>query len=276
MKTAGLCTLLAFLSMAMSLITSCTREEPDDGDPEIQSGKIVFTFRHLEHGKDLVTDTLAYMNAAGNRYLVTEIQYFISDVVLHRDDGVRQILNEWKDIHYVDTDIPSTHSWQVFDQIAQGAYDSISFTFGINESKNISMMFVNPPEANMFWPEYLGGGYHYLKLNGKWLGPDELLNPFEFHLGIGQYYDNEGNITGFVHNHFNVTLQASSFEVAPGDTLVIPIEMNIESWFETPNVYDFNYWGGGIMQNQEAMQDVKENGMDVFTIGDVHKRGAGK
>jgi hypothetical protein len=43
--------------------------------------------------------------------------------------------------------------------------------------------------------------------------------------------------------------------------------MNIESWFQTPHIYDHNYWGGAIMQNQAAMQMAKENGFDVFEIG---------
>ena len=33
-------------------------------------------------------------------------------------------------------------------------------------------MFVNPPEVNMMWPDVLGGGYHYLMLNGKWKTPE--------------------------------------------------------------------------------------------------------
>jgi hypothetical protein len=42
--------------------------------------------------------------------------------------------------------------------------------------------------------------------------------------------------------------------------------MNIEKWFESPHVFDFNYWGGAIMQNHAAMQVVKENGWDVFAL----------
>ena len=43
--------------------------------------------------------------------------------------------------------------------------------------------------------------------------------------------------------------------------------MNIESWFTTPHNFDFNYWGGNVMQNQQALQTIKENGHDIFTVG---------
>jgi len=67
--------------------------------------------------------------------MVSEIQYFISDVKLHHQDGSYQLLDEWKDIHYVDTDLPDTQTWEVYDPIAPGDYEKITFTFGISEEK---------------------------------------------------------------------------------------------------------------------------------------------
>jgi hypothetical protein len=42
--------------------------------------------------------------------------------------------------------------------------------------------------------------------------------------------------------------------------------MNLESWFKGPHNWDFNGWGGDIMQNQAAMAVGCENGMDVFSL----------
>jgi hypothetical protein len=42
--------------------------------------------------------------------------------------------------------------------------------------------------------------------------------------------------------------------------------MNIESWFTTPVVWDFNQWSIMIMQNQMAMDAIKKNGYDVFSF----------
>jgi hypothetical protein len=74
------------------------------------------------------------------------------------------------------------------------------------------------------------------------------------------------SITGFVQNYFAVTLPASSFSVAENSTTSVGVTMNIQSWFDSPNIYDFDYWGGAIMQNQPAMHAITENGADVFTF----------
>lgn len=130
-------------------------------------------------------------------------------------------------------------------------------------------MYVNAPEKDMFWPEFLGGGYHYMKLNGKWLpeGQTSQTIPFDFHLGIGQiYHAYPDSITGYVHNYFDVSLPGSEFSIDAGETWELKITMHVENWFNDPHIYDHDVFGGYIMQNQEAMQLVKENGFNVFTL----------
>jgi len=260
--------MIIFLVFASIILHSCVGKE-DPVPPTEKTGKIILHFKHHLNGQPVQFDTLFYINAAGNPYLVNEIQYFISDMTLYNSNGSEFIIDDWNDIHYVDTDIPTTHTWEVFDKIPEGTYDSISFIFGIPEEKNNSFMYVNPPESFMFWPEYLGGGYHYLKLNGKWLEQGQQLQttPFDFHLGRGQiYYSYPDSITGFISNDFNVSLPNSGFQLDSAQTVDINIFMNIENWFQGPNIYNHDEWGGYIMQNQDAMQMVKENGWNVFSI----------
>jgi len=253
---AGLSVLLVITSV------SCKKDEPE----ESQTGQLMLCFRHEVNRDNIVFDTMKYVNAAGNPYLVNEIQYFISDVTLYGSDGSQIIIDDWKDIWYVDTDLPDTWCWQMKDPIPTGTYDSITFRFGISEEKNQSLMFVNPPESNMFWPEYLGGGYHYMKLNGKWRDPEGEVRPFNFHLGIGQIYDDNDSITGFIHNDFIIHLENSGFGIEKDKTVTFEVVMEVNEWFKDPHVFDFNYWGGDIMQNQEAMLTACENGQNVFTI----------
>ncbi|MCK9205143.1 MAG: hypothetical protein M0P58_12020 [Bacteroidales bacterium] len=222
------------------------------------------------NGYPLIENDLIYTNAAENQYLITEVKYFISDITFYRNDGLNKIIGDWKDIFYVDENIPETKTIRFFDKIPIGTYDSITFIFGISEMKNKSFMYVNPPEVDMFWPEVLGGGYHYMMINGKWKDTTGLIQPFNFHLGIGQLYQgnttNVDSIYAFVQNFFTVHLPGSAFIMKDQDTLAFSITMNIENWFESPHIFDFNQWGGAIMQNQQAMQIVKENGWNVFSI----------
>lgn len=281
----GLQFILGFSIVAILSLTTFSCREDDPVVPEIPSGKVKFTIQHKMDGEPLVRNDFLYVNEAGNELLITDLMYFISDITFYRNDATVTTIGEWKDIFYIDENIPSTKTIEFFDKIPAGVYDSVAFTFGISEQKNQSFMFVNAPEVNMAWPEVLGGGYHYLMINGKWKNLTGTQVPFNFHLGIGQLYHGDTIVTdsiyAFVHNHFRVCLPASNhtismkekddstiatgaFAINDQETTVLNITMNIEEWFKNPHVFDFNHWGGAIMQNQAAMQMAKENGVDVF------------
>ena len=256
--------LLYFIAFAgVFAFTGCGSKT---NNPEPTTGKLTLHFSHKIDNEPIVFDDMRYVNAAGNHYLVNEIQYFISDVTLYHSNGTSLLLDQWEDIHYVDTDLPETQNYIFKDEIPQGTYDSISFTFGISEEKNHSLMFVNPPESFMFWPENLGGGYHYLKLNGKWFNELDQEAPFNFHLGIGQiYFSYPDSVSSFVQNYFRVILPASAFNLAVGETKSVEVIMNVENWFQSPNIYNHNTHGGDIMQKQHLMVLAVENGWNVFT-----------
>jgi hypothetical protein len=257
------------------ILVSCNKTPFEDPEQELlpKTGQITLIFTHFVNQDPVQLDTMMYVNAAGNPYEVNEVMYFISDVTLHNSNGEKFLIDDWKDIHYVELAIPSTLNWKVFDDIPEGIYDSITFVFGIPEEKNNSFMFVNPPEDKMMWPDILGGGYHYLMINGKWLDQNNEVQLYNFHLGIGQLYKgNEVNfdsIYAYVQNYFIVNLPESSFSIKESQITEIEIIMNIESWFETPHNFDFNQWGGAIMEIQAAMQMGAENGKDVFSVGSI-------
>ena len=254
---------ISILFWILVFLAGCNDPSPEPDQPY---GKIKLKFHHYADGLPIEYDARIYVNEAGNEYMVNEIQYFISDVYLMRN-GNDILIDDWKDIHYIDSDIETTLEWDVFDDITTGNYTGVRFTFGISEAKNQSLMFSDPPESLMFWPEYLGGGYHYLKLNGKWLDTNDLERPFNFHLGIGQEYDPvSGEITGFIQNYFEVIVPASDLVVNPGETTTIDLAMYVDRWFKSPHTYDHNEWGGDIMQKQEAMRMGCENGQDVFRV----------
>ncbi|MDP4291244.1 MAG: hypothetical protein Q8908_09195 [Bacteroidota bacterium] len=233
------------------------------------SGKLQIQFVHLVNGQALVKDQMMYTNAAGNQYEIHGLKYFISDVTLHKHDGSTFMIKRVSRARYVDIDIPDSLVWHVPDDIPVASYDSVSFTFGLNEQLNKSNTFVNQPESNMAWPDVLGGGYHFLMMDGWFMNSLGVRSPFNFHLGTGQIYSggmDTKNITGFVQNYFHVKLPASAFTISRNQTLRLKFKMNIESWFTTPVNWDFNVWSIMIMQNQDAMQAIKENGADVFSF----------
>lgn len=255
------------IAFIVILLTNC-KKPIEEATKEV--GKITFNFEHIVSGDSLVFDSMMYINAANNPYSITDLMYFISDVTLYKSDGKIKLINEWEDIHYVDPTYPESLTWNVYDDIEVGNYDSITFTFGISKEKNESFLFVNPPESFMMWPDILGGGYHYLIMNGLWKNASSQISGYNFHLGIGQLYHGiaaePDSIYAFVHNDFKVRFSNSAFSIKKDERKQITLQMDIDSWFESPQIFDFNVWGGSIMQNQPAMDMGAKNGFDVFSI----------
>ena len=231
------------------LIVSCTKHE---------KGNVEIIFTQTVDNEPVQFNQLIYTNAAGNQYQVNEIKYFISKILLIDAKGKSVTIKQNDGIHYVDCSLGNTLRWKI-EEVSPKDYIAISFVFGLDENDNISHRFVNPPECNFSWPQLLGGGYHYMQINGKFLNKEGTLQNINIHTGIGQL------VTQFVHNHFTVTLPVA-FSVHSDNTTSLTLNMEIQRWFDNPNLYDFNEFGTGIMQNQRAQQMLKENGGDVFEI----------
>ena len=221
-------------------------------------GNLCVKIDYSINDKPLITDSLCYTNEAGNAFMITEIQWFISRFELQDEHGAWTQLEPH--FFYLDTNIPKSQQLKS-ESVPVGKYKTLRFVFGLNEEDNQIGLFNNPPESNMFWPEPLGGGYHYMKLNGKYLDENEQLAPLNIHLGIGQNEDK----TVFYQNYFIVELPID-ITIAENTENQLDLTMVVDNWFRTPNLYDFNEFGSAIMQNQAAQRALKENGNDVFCI----------
>lgn len=250
-----------FMILFVFVLYSCS-----DKQDEQKYGNFMLKFDHKADGKPLIFDSMCYVNAANNPYEINEIMYFISSVTLHYQNGDEFLVDPLTPIHFVNPDLEQTLSWYCNGIVPVGNCDSITFTFGLSDKDNHSNIFVNPPEVNMAWPEALGGGYHYMMMNGFYKDSNGVRKTNNFHLGRGQIYDENHQITGYVDNSFTVKPEGSTFKIAESSTTTAVLTMNIESWFTTPVIYDFNVWGGAIMQNQAAMNTACKNGSDAFSI----------
>ena len=252
-----------FVILLASLAAACTKSN-DKAEIDLCIGYEI-------NGKPLVTDTLCYTNEAGNLFLITEIQWFLSDIQLLDQEGDWHTLRQreamdsvaelTEHIFYIDTDIPESQTLYG-KKISTGHYTALRFTFGLDEYDNYTGLFNDPPESEMFWPDILGGGYHYMKLNGKYASSGSRLKPMAIHLGIGQNEDR----TEFYQNYFIVELPID-FDVKANADNRLDLTMVIDNWFRNPHTIDLNELGSSIMQNQNAQRLFNGNGKDVFRIG---------
>ena len=219
---------------------------------------IAFHLDHTVDGKGVVYDDIRYENEAGNKYSVMTLRYYISDIKLHQYDGT---IHEIDTFYYRDIDLPETRTL-IVDDIPNGQYAYISFTFGLDSVKNESYALPSTYENNnMEWPIPMGGGYHYMKFEGRYIKDDGSIGSFNTHTGRLKTKDGKIN-----ENFFQVELPFSAFEVN-NNSWDIQILMNLNEWYRTPHTYDIEEFGPAIMGNQNAQQYLMENGADAFTMG---------
>lgn len=232
-------------------ISSYTKNDDNiNAVPVEKDSKVNITMVHMVTNSFVEFDKIQYINTFGNLYSVATLKYFISDIYFHKSDGTSIYID---DEFYVDARDQSTLTFMPETKIPAGDYTSISFIFGISESKNIDGAFPDSPENAMEWPTPLGGGYHYMKLEGK-VDSSGVFNNFQAHTG-----PTFGN-----SNFVNVSLPVSAFSTT-GDNTFINIIMDINKWWTNPNTLDLNEMTM-VMGNQEMQEKLKANGEDVFTV----------
>ncbi|MBL7889796.1 MAG: hypothetical protein JNL24_09595 [Bacteroidia bacterium] len=231
-----------FLSIVL-LLAACSKNE--NPFPERISLKV--NIKHVVDSTDLEFDTITYTTAAGNAYEITRLEYYISEIVLHSD-----FLGDYvsSNSFYINANSDLYNSF-LLTNVPSGQYERISFKIGLSPQYNVSYYLPNTAEnVSMAWPETMGGGYHFLKLEGHYLN-NSIPEGFAIHLGSNNY-------------HANCSLNKSCFlGYTPHE---INLEMDVNEWFESPHTYDFQVDGTYTMGDTLLMRKIKENGYNTFDI----------
>jgi len=219
---------------------------------------VTIAFEHLVDGAPVtIGPDTPYTNAAGNEFGVSLVRYFISDVTLHLEGGATITA---PGAHYVDHDDPTTRTYELDVDVPAETLSSISFVMGLPPELNVTGAFPTEPELLMEWPEMMGGGYHFMKFEGRFI--NDASEPFNFRAHTGAF---EG-----VDYSFDVVLDAGNRRLPEGE-VTLTLEMNLEQWFTDPNDWDLNDYFTeampGIMGNAAAQASLQENGATVFSLG---------
>ena len=241
--------IILFMFLLSFTLISCKKD-----DDVKTTSRLNFEFLHQVGGQDLEPDKMIYINQAGNTYSVINLKYFISNIRLHNKTTNETVILD--EAHYIDISDNTTFSLSPEGEIPNGDYDMISFVFGLDEADNTTGRFPNPPQNAMEWPEPLGGGYHYMKLEGKYLKD-----------GVPTNYNTHTGATGGIPYFVEINLPAS-FSL-DGKENTAELIMDINKWYQDPNIYDFITYGEMIMGNSNAQTVIQANGVNVFSLGTI-------
>jgi hypothetical protein len=234
---------------ALALGGGCGDESSGPTGP----GTLVINFDHTVDGTMLALNTGSYMNAAGNTYSVTRLRYVTSHFHLHPEDHNDPEF-ESDDPHYRMEGDASTRSLTLTD-VPAGSYHELSLVFGIPGADNVTDAYPDLDAVGFDWPSGMGGGYHYMQLEGNW---DAGTGGFATHTGP----------TGGMDFSIDISMD-TNVVISTGETTTVTLYMNVNEWYANPNLYDFMDHDGPIMGNAATQALLQQNGANVFSIASV-------
>jgi len=225
-------------------LAACSKE--DDSTPSV-SNTLSLDLSFVSGTNPLLFDSMMFTNAAGYTYSVSRLQFYISNIQLIKSDSSLVNISEY---NYVDARGSST--LRISRNIPlTGTFIGMKMQLGLDSMHNLSNFLpATNDNINMAWPDPMGGGYHFLKMEGTYM--DGMNTPgYAMHLG------RNANLTNCIVYH--------PFILSAGSNQM-DLQMDLNEWFVNPHIYDFNIDGNSSMGNMAAMMKLCQNGVDIFTI----------
>lgn len=250
--------IILLFTILFLVIYSCS----SDDDLEIERATVSMKF--INNWKDSITITNAdfndfkFVNKSGQRLSIIGLRYLVSNVVLINQNGDTIAT---KDYNLIDVTNNENLSFELSEKIPVGTYTSVKFTFGFNRKDNIDGAYANLNTANFNVPQLLGGGYHFMQFDGKFIDDINEKASFNYHTICAINKTDPNNIIK-TDTSFEVNLGKIKIE---GNT-TIEVKADISQWFENPNTWNLNLLNTVLMPNYDAQIKMNANGKSVFSL----------
>jgi len=248
---------------------SCIYPTPTPPQTSNQSS-VTLQFDHQFNGASVTSanfNTIQYTNAFGNQLSISKLRYLISNVKFHRGHPHHDVVST-TGYKLIDLTVPGSTIFQINEPMSKGEYEGISFTIGFIAADNISNFYTDLNAATWNWPAMLGGGYHYMQLEGQFINSSSATVNYAFHYGTAREIT-ATNDTIFHPNFGTADLSNTAFQFT-ADAAEVHLFVNIDEWFKNPNTWDLNQFSTALMPNFQAQTMMQQNAASVFVLDHVH------
>jgi len=251
------------LATLITVFVACNDDETtppsNNGSTTYNSGSVELNFENIAGSVFLdPTGATNYVNASGETFSVTNFRYYISNVIMIKEDGSKyEVPNS-----YFLIDANDTNSLKAeLSNIPGGKYTGVEYMIGIDSARNVSGSQIGAldPVNGMFWS--WNQGYIFMKLEGN--SSVATNNFFEFHIG------------GFIGT--NSTLRTATIEFAPSVLIVdggkreaeIHILTDVLEIFKNPTNWTIAGHSAVTMTGVNA-NTIATNYADMFSFDHIH------
>ena len=243
----------------IGIVVFLTMESCDNEATPLE-GQIRFKFTHDWDGisvgqKDFYA--IQFTNANGQQISIERLRYLISKITLTHEDGETKVLDGY---NLIDLENPETLTFRPSQNIVLGRYTKVSMTFGFNQADNQDGIYPDLNAASWNVPGMLGGGYHFMQFDGKFINQADETANFNYHAIRAVDRTDPDNLI-FQDTFFEIDLGALNLN----NNTEIEVNMNIAEWFKNPNLWDLNQLSILLMPNFDAQIKIAQNGRSVFT-----------
>jgi len=253
--------LVAIIVLIIVVLSSCVEEDI----PGLQNTNVSLNFKHNWDGANVSStdfNTIQYFNENNDELSIEKLRYLISDVTFHKANGETIVIEGY---NLVDVANNESLSYVTPVQIPIGTYTNVSFTFGFDNDDNTDGFYADLNSASWNVPMMLGGGYHFMQLEGKFINNVATEQGYQYH--AIRAVDNA--------DPMNLVFQDTFFTVNLGEVIVhnnssVDVNMNISEWFKNPHLWDLNNFNSMLMPNFNAQVQMYDNGQDAFSLGSVN------
>jgi hypothetical protein len=241
------------LILILILVTRCSEEKECCVQPQFT---ITLNFTHHWNGLKITPkdfNELKFTNENGERLSIERLRYLISNISLING----------KNYHLIDVGENSGTSITI-PELTDESY-ALSFKFGLSDEDNTDGTYQDLNSVSFSVPGVLGGGYHFMQFDGKYIDNNKEATGFNYHTIKGVDTTDPDNLK-FEDTSFKVNLGT----VVVANTTEIEIKMNLAEWFKNPNTWNLNELNTVLMPNFEAQKMMRANGDSVFSLGEVN------
>ena len=233
----------------------------DNSDIVVQPVGVTFNFSHSWDGTDVTRldfNELKFVTENEDTLSIVRLRYLLSEFTFTHESGVITTIEGY---NLVDLTNEENLSFATTENILPGNY-TVSFRFGFSDSANITEAYPDLTTANFFVPPNLGGGYHYMQFDGRYLNNGDEMS-FSYH--TIRAFDTTGTNDP---QDTSIEVRLGTVEVLNGNTN-INVQTDLYQWFSTPNLWDLNVLNTSLMGNYDAQIQMSQNGTNVFSLVDV-------
>jgi len=251
-----------FLLIIAISISSCDI----NSESTTTQSSVTFNFSHAWDNTPVSStdfNSIKFTTENGDNLSIERLRYLISKITFTTTNNEKLIVNNYELIDV------TTNENLVFNSsiiIPSGNYNNLSFTFGFDNTDNYVINgYADLNSASFNVPAMLGGGYHYMQLDGKFINSSTQEQGYNYH--AIRAVDASGPSLVFPQDTF---FEVDLGPVQIGNNTTLNIEMNIAEWFKTPNRWDLNSLNQMLMPNASAQILMYENGQNVFRLISVN------